>query len=175
MSTATQYDILLKTLRQTQNQSFSVVSIRDLIIKSHPDDALDPARLRRWIYGRFQTFIKKGLLQEEAVSNSKKKLYALTPAFSGIKATTPNKPLTPTLNTTLNNQLTGKAKAYERELTIQLGEVAEYQKLSNEHPALKPNLDKKSKRLTEENYRLLGRLKAIEETLNGRDEPSCKR
>ena len=169
MSTATQYQLLIKTLQQIQHNSFSVISIRDFIIRSHPDKTFDPASLRRWIYGRFKTFVKKGLLDEIAIPNSTKKRYALMPGFPEVTAMPPTKPSQAISIKKINNQLVTQAKAYQREIAIQLGEIAEYQKLSNDHPPLKPNLDKKSKQLTEKNYRLLGRLKAIEETLQHQD------
>lgn len=164
MSTPTQHDMLMTALEQVKNQSFSVTSIRDLITEINPDQEFKSAELRRWVNGKFKTLLKKGYLKLMVVEGSKRPRYASTQLFKGSEGAVVKLPSV-LLEDGMKAELARQAQEYHRKLNIQLGEIAEYQRLSDEYPNLKLGLDKKTTQLTEENHRLLGRLKALEETL----------
>lgn len=166
MSKSCLHDYLMETLAAQTGVSFTVVSIRDQMVKGDISIEMDHAALRRWINGKFKTFVKKGLLISETLPDRKRHSYILSPDFPLGNDKTESKGLNiDDEKTEISNSINRQLQEYRMQLNIQLGEASEYQRLCSEYPALKKKLVKKTELLIEDNHRLLGRLRALEETL----------
>lgn len=178
MASKDRFNSLLSLIYFTKHPEIKVTSIRDQIL-STTDAAEDPNILRRWVAGQCETFVRRGWLTKHAVSNSKKKHYfALTQKFrefyeqSNVGAKTDDIPAkNERRRENTLKQIEDELNQCRRTVVSQLSEIAEYERIRESYPELSGLATSQFAEVLDENYRLLGRVKALENVLahSGRD------
>lgn len=165
--------ILLTVLNQSQSTRIRVTDIRDQFIEQCREENLDPAAVRRWINGKFTTFVNRGVLIRKSAPGSKKHYFEKSPYFEKyyaeqskpqqeIPATTPKTPVAASAdNTVLHDEL----ESYRQTMLSQLGEIEEYRRIRDQYPELEVVATTQFKQVVDENYRMLGRIRAIEKLI----------
>jgi len=169
--------ILLELLNQYLSAHIYVTDIRDQFIKQCGDKAMDPAATRRWINGKFMTLVNKGVLTRVQLPNSKKHFFQKTDKFNLYfskqsksqehKDTLLNKfdapsPTQIAPNVILQNEL----EVYRQTMLSQLAEIEEYRRIRKEHPQLSEAATTQFKQVADENYRMLGKIRALEKLIS---------
>lgn len=153
------HDELMMALESFE-EVFSVSDTRDKMLSASKSFSMDSATLRRWIYSKFITLERQGLIVEIHNDASKSKQYCLSSQTSLQRNN-----VSETLDKALFKQLKARAAEYRLQLNIQMGQVDEYAQLRKQMPDLKGQLSKKERELADQNSQLLGRLKAVESLL----------
>lgn len=162
--------ILLDILKQSSTKRILVVAVRDMFIEQLGDEAADPAATRRWVNGKFKTLINKGVLVRKSNPDSKKHHFEKTAFFDQYLASQ----VEPTRETTNNDLplpsvegavLDRELESYRQTMLSQLGEIEEYRRIREQYPELGPAATTQFKQVVDENYRMLGRIRAIEKLM----------
>ena len=171
MNTVERHEMLMSVMSSISGQTFTVTSMRDMIVSQYPEESFNNADLRRWVYGKIKTLLKTGLITLACGDQGSKKSYTINRLLveglgEGLIPEQEASDSESSLSNKISIQFQQKATDYRLQLNVQLGEIEEYQRIVQAHPHLKASLSDKISRLTEENSRLLGRLKAVETLLN---------
>lgn len=165
--------ILLTLLNQSQSTRIRVTDIRDQFIERCREENLDPAAVRRWINGKFTTFVNRGVLIRKSAQGSKKHYFEKSPYFDKYYAEqsipqqekpdpTPQMPVAASAdNTVLHDEL----ESYRQTMLSQLGEIEEYRRIRDQYPELEVVATTQFKQVVDDNYRMLGRIRAIEKLI----------
>ncbi len=165
--------ILLTVLHQSQSARIRVTEIRDQFIEQCTDGKLDAAAVRRWINGKFTTLVNRGVLIRKSVPGSKKHYFEKSPYFAEYYAqqSMPQQkmlddtPKTPVAASAENSVLHEELKSYRQTMLSQLGEIEEYRRIRDQYPELEVVATTQFKQVVDENYRMLGRIRAIEKLI----------
>ncbi len=165
--------LLRELVDRTAGRRFTVPEIRDQWVERAGEFPTDNATLRRWINGRLSTLVRQGTLIKGQFESSKRKYYQLATVPSehdALCAKPENQPEKTGL------ELSKSVKALKDELgqcklsiVSQLAEIEEYKRISEVYPSLRAQASQQFEDTMEANYRLLGRVKALE-TLIARQE-----
>jgi len=164
--------LLLDILNQHGPNFIKVTDIRDQLLNRHNDENLNPADTRRWINGKFSTLVNKGLLIRKRQAGSKKHTFEKTPYFdeyiiTQALALPKNKAEITTSESAAakNNNLHIELESYRQKMLSQLGEIEEYRRIKHDYPELGETAAKEFKQAVDDNYRMLGRIRAIEKLI----------
>jgi hypothetical protein len=165
--------ILLTVLKQSQSTRIRVIDIRDQLIEQSREESLDPAAVRRWINGKFTTLANRGVLIRKSEPGSKKHYFEKSPYFDKYYAEqsipqqeTPDvTPKTPIAASADNTVLHDELESYRQTMLSQLGEIEEYRRIRDQYPELEGVATTQFKQVVDENYRMLGRIRAIEKLI----------
>ncbi|KAF7771431.1 hypothetical protein PCIT_a4006 [Pseudoalteromonas citrea] len=152
---------------------FTAVELRTAYLAMKGDPNLDPNYARRFVYTELLKLVKKGWLRK---SISKKKAittFVKTEDFNPNELDfreeykTVNSGNSSGADEAINKQLIERLAHYKNELLSGLGEADEYKQLCNKFPELCTTLQPKYNLIREQNSKLLGSIRAIENlTLN---------
>lgn len=165
--------ILLTLLNQSQSTRIRVIDIRDQFIEQCREKSLDPAAVRRWINGKFTTLVNRGVLIRKSTPGSKKHYFEKSPYFDKYYAeqSMPQQesadptPKTTTSASADNTVLHNELESYRQTMLSQLGEIEEYRRIRDQYPELEVVATTQFKQVVDENYRMLGRIRAIEKLI----------
>jgi hypothetical protein len=164
--------ILLDILNEHKPESIKITDVRDELLNRCNDENLNPADTRRWINGKFSTLVNKGVLTRKKLSNSKKNTFEKTPYFEEYIATQPlvlskKKPVPSKSETVVdkNNRLHVELESYRQTMLTQLGEIEEYRRIREDYPELGQAAATEFRQAVDDNYRMLGRMRAIEKLI----------
>lgn len=165
--------ILLEILNRTQSSQIKVTELRDQLMAHYGNESLDPAATRRWVNGKCTTLVNRGLLTRKQLPNSKKYGFEKTPAFESyfnekVSIASGHEPVAmesvdkAELNT---NALHDELESYRQTMLSQLGEIEEYRRIREEYPELGNAAAEQFRLAVDDNYRMLGRIRAIEKLI----------
>jgi hypothetical protein len=165
--------ILLTVLNQSQSTGIRVIDIRDQFIEQYREESLDPAAVRRWINGKFTTFVNRGVLIRKSTPGSKKHYFEKSPYFDKYYAeqsipqqeSADSTPKTTAAASADNTVLHDELESYRQTMLSQLGEIEEYRRIRDQYPELEVVATTQFKQVVDENYRMLGRIRAIEKLI----------
>lgn len=164
--------ILLALLKECQSPQIRVTTIRDQFIHHHSDENPDPAVTRRWINGKFTTLVNKGVLVRKPIPGSKKYYFEKTDWFDDYftkKTGTVEAPIVANKPSAVSpipsNVLHRELESYRQTMLSQLGEIEEYRRIRDQYPELESIATEKFQEIADENYRMIGRIRAIEKLM----------
>jgi len=162
--------ILLAILNDPLMKCIRVTEVRDRFIEQYDNKEADPAATRRWVNGKFNTFVNRGVLARKSMPDSKKHYFEKTAYFdeyfvaqteSPKEIENNDEPSTTADNAVLDQEL----ESYRQTMLSQLGEIEEYRRIREQYPELGTAATTQFKQVVDENYRMLGRIRAIEKLI----------
>jgi hypothetical protein len=157
---------IMSVLKAKQRKSFSVVDIRDGLLKiSTKTDC--PSSLRRWVNGQFQTLMKHKYI-EASPSPDKKNYYKNTDKTLSFDISVNEKENTNEFKTNISstvNSIEERLKECKIEMLAFVGETKEYVELSKLYPEIREQLQSKFNIAQTKNMEYRGRVKALESVL----------
>ncbi len=165
--------ILLAILDQDQSTEIRVTDIRDKFAAHYAGEAFDPAAMRRWVNGKCMTMVNKGVLIRKKLPGSKRYCFEKSSSFdqyfSDKTSSTPmqyqSAPNIQADKHTKSQALQSELESYRQTMLSQLGEIEEYKRIREEHPELGDAAAQQFKLVVDDNYRMLGRIRAIEKLM----------
>lgn len=176
MTTSARKIALEEILLEHKDRFMRVSEIRDLLISKCGVFDADKAQLRRWIYSCFLTMEKKGRLEKQNVPGTKKWRYRLVASETEL-ATEANISFGDAdseLDEVLS-QLEDQLVDNQRSSRIYLSQLNTFKAMKVRYPQLSDYAETRYQSIFEKSYDLLGRIKALEETLtdHGRSIKQC--
>jgi hypothetical protein len=151
---------------------FSAVELRAAYITLHPDKNLDPSIARRFVYAEIVKLLKKRWLRKTVSKKKEIATFIKTELFNIYEITCNENTDKSTGNTfnlaskDIQKTLLVRLNQYKSELLISYGESGEYKQICNEFPNLYELLQPQYNSARENNSRLLGKIKAVENLIN---------
>ncbi|MBF4277512.1 hypothetical protein EAY27_09900 [Vibrio anguillarum] len=165
-------------LIEKQMDNFSVVEIRDALLLLEGVDP-DPEEARKFIYRQILVLEKKGWLSCEGIGRQKK--YFQTELFRGLdiisrESSSPKVRISQPSTSTIDGYsvLMTERGEHQGELEIILGEIEEYQSLSQRFPELSTQITPLLKIARERSALLLGKINVLTNVLTSLSE-GCAR
>lgn len=166
--------ILLRLLSQSESDQITVTDVRDQLLEHYKEDNINPADTRRWVNGKFSTLLNKGVLIRKKIPGSKKHYFKKTAYFNQFISAENKVPLS--LKKTLaipeetkkekrNHPLHSELESYRQTMLSQLGEIEEYQRVKEAYPDLGDAAAMEFQDTVDDNYRMLGRIRALEKLI----------
>ena len=148
---------------------FSAVEVRSAYLALNKDKSVDPNDARRFVYTELLKLVKKGWLKKSVSKKKEITSFIKTEMFDPLAIdVNPEKYVekkkytelakTPPIGEALNERL----NHYKNELLTGLGEAEEYKRLCEQFPNLKSKLQPRYNEVREQNSKLLGSIKAVE-------------
>jgi len=164
--------LLAKIISAPNFDHFSALELRASYITLHYDKNLIPSDARRFVYAEIVKLVNNGWLRKtvskkkEITTFIKTNLFDVTKiTFAGTEADNDDSKINPSGNT-IQDSLLERLNKYKNELLMNYGESGEYKKLCNEFPDLYELLQPQYNNVREQNSRLLGQIKAVENLIN---------
>ena len=168
--------LLVQIISAPNFDHFSAVELRAAYITLHSDKDLVPSAARRFVYAELVKLVKNGWLRKTITKKKEITNFSKTDLFDADKLTfecTENSnensnenSQTNTVNNAIQNSLQERLNEYKNELLMSYGESSEYKKLCNDFPELYELLQPQYNNAREQNSRLLGKIKAVENLIN---------
>jgi len=148
---------------------FSTVEVRSAYLALNEDKYIDPNDARRFVYTELLKLVNKGWLKKSVSKKKEITSFIKTEIFDpdGIDVN-PEKYVEKKKDTKLaetpplGEALTERLNHYKNELLTGLGEADEYKRLCEQFPDLKSKLQPRYNEVREQNSKLLGSIKAVE-------------
>jgi len=151
---------------------FSAVELRAAYITLHHDKNMAPSAARRFVYAELIKLVKSGWLRKTVSKKKEITTYIKTSSFNSNEITyihaeesNDNNEVNPTFST-IQESLRERLKKYKNELLMSYGESSEYKQLCNDFPDLYELLQPQYNDAREQNARLLGQIKAVENLIH---------
>lgn len=166
--------ILLGILSQSESDQITVTDVRDQLLDHYKDDNINPADTRRWVNGKFSTLLNKGVLIRKKTPESKKHYFKKTAYFDQFISAENKVPLRPkkapsapagTKIEKRSHPLHSELESYRQTMLSQLGEIEEYQRIRDTYPDLGDAAAVEFQDTVDDNYRMLGRIRALEKLI----------
>jgi hypothetical protein len=163
--------LLVQIISAPNFDHFSAVELRAAYITLHSDKGLVPSAARRFVYAELVKLVKNGWLRKTITKKKEITNFSKTDLFDADKLTFEYKDEShensqiPTTSSTIQNSLQERLNEYKNELLMSYGESSEYKQLCNDFPELYELLQPQYNNAREQNSRLLGKIKAIENLL----------
>jgi len=166
--------ILLGLLSQSESDQITVTDVRDQLLDHYKEDSINPADTRRWVNGKFSTLLNKGVLIRKKIPGSKKHYFKKTAYFDQFISAENKVPLslkkTPAIPAETKKEkrshpLHNELESYRQTMLSQLGEIEEYQRIREAYPDLGDAAAIEFQDTVDDNYRMLGRIRALEKLI----------
>jgi hypothetical protein len=162
-------DRLLAQIISAQNfDHFSALELRAAYITLHSDKNLVPSAARRFVYAELVKLVNNGWLRKTITKKKEITNFIKTDLFDADKLTfelkedsNENSQISSTKNA-IQKSLQERLNKYKNELLMNYGESSEYKQLCNDFPELYELLQPQYNNAHEQNSRLLGKIKAVE-------------
>lgn len=144
---------------------FSALEVRSAYLTLNSDKTIKPSDARRFVYSELVKLVKHGWLRKIVSKKKEITSFVKTELFdASMLVKLPTASPGATQNTSrVSAELKKRLNTYKNELLIGIGEIDEYEKLCEIFPELKEELLAKYENVREQNSKLLGSIKAIEE------------
>lgn len=163
--------LLFEILNDLRSTAITVRRVRDEILARTIDGDRDRSSVRRWVNGKLETMMRNGLVAKCREPGSTKAHFEILPVFDDhyahqqkLKALDCNNEGRIIPNTSFE-QLEQELNQYRRTIISQMCEIEEYQRIKSNFPHLEEVVTSQFNEVLEENYRLLGKVKALENVL----------
>jgi hypothetical protein len=160
--------LLVQIISAPNFDNFSALELRAAYITLHSDKSLVPSAARRFVYTELVKLVKNGWLRKTITKKKEITNFSKTDLFDADKLTFECKEesneydQTDPANNAIQNSLQERLNEYKNELLMSYGESSEYKKLCNDFPELYKLLQPQYNNAREQNSRLLGKIKAVE-------------
>lgn len=167
--------ILFQILQEQKDRHLTVTSIRNEILRRDKSFMLDKVILRRWVNGKFVTLLRRGILTKHR--NERGKAYYtvvkdLEVTSRRRRPTDQHIQVGASIPTALPYvQLRKELGEYRLKAISQMGEIEEYKRIRDAYPDLRIMVAEKFEFAIDENSRLLGRIRALEQLLSSQEAP----
>jgi hypothetical protein len=164
--------LLVQIISAPNFDHFSAVELRAAYITLHSDKSLVPSAARRFVYAELVKLVNNGWLRKTITKKKEITNFIKTDLFDADKFTFECKEdcnengQTNTVNNVIQNSLQERLNEYKNDLLMSYGESSEYKKLCNDFPELYELLQPQYNNAREQNSRLLGKIKAVENLIN---------
>jgi hypothetical protein len=173
--------LLVQIISAPNFDHFSAVELRAAYITLHLDKGLVPSAARRFVYAELVKLVNNGWLRKNITKKKEITNFIKTDLFDADKLTFECKEdsnkngQTNPANNAIQNSLQERLNGYKNELLMSYGESNEYKQLCNDFPELYERLQHQYNNAREQNSRLLGKIKAVENLINdGKNKSSRK-
>jgi len=164
--------LLVKIISAPNFDHFSAVELRAAYITLHSDKKMAPSAARRFVYAELVKLVNNGWLRKTVSKKKEITTFIKTSLFNVNKLTyscteesNDNCQINPSAKT-IQESLRERLNLYKNELLISYGESSEYKQLCNDFPDLYELLQPQYNNAREQNSRLLGQIKAVENLIN---------
>lgn len=169
--------ILISTIAAVSSKSFTVTEIRNRLISDTNLNGCDPARLRRWIAGKFITFERWGWLEKINDEIKNRDFFKVLPKFHEYLESSKKEDVDiltryATENSDAFMSISKELEQYRKTIITQMSEIEEYKRIEHTYPELKNIATHRFQMVRDENYRLLGKMKALEHLINNSEDQS---
>jgi len=151
---------------------FSAVELRAAYITLHHDKNIAPSAARRFVYTELIKLVKSGWLRKTVSKKKDITTYIKTNSFDSNEITcdhaeeSNHNHQVSTSFSAIQDSLRERLKKYKNELLMSYGESSEYKQLCNDFPDLYELLQPQYNDAREQNARLLGQIKAVENLIH---------
>lgn len=166
--------ILFQILQEQKDRPLTVTSVRNEIQRRDKTIKLDKAILRRWVNGKFVTLTRRGTLSKHR--DERGKVYFKVARESDQDLQTdllprraPRKPHPVGVTALPYEDLKRELGEYRLEALSQMSEMEEYKRIGETYPDLRSLAAEKFEAAVDENCRVLGKIRAIEQLLMVRE------
>lgn len=172
--------ILLEILREQTNCHLTVTSVRNEILQRDMTIQFDKANMRRWVNGKFKTLTRRGFLKKHVDEHGKAQYMVLDTEDELLSAVVlrsrhPSKQAATSSPydspADSFDQLKIELEAHRLKAISQLSEIEEYKRIKETFSDLRPLVELKFEAALNENCRILGKIRALEELLMSRETP----
>lgn len=167
--------ILFGILQDQKDRHLTVTSVRNEILRRDKSIMLDKVVLRRWVNGKFLTLVRRGVLAKHRNERGKAYFVVLKDGVGMQPEARLRRGQTPPVRPRASDpaplpygQLRKELGEYRLKAISQMGEIEEYKRISETYPDLRLLATEKFESAVDENSRLLGRIRALEQLLAGR-------
>lgn len=166
--------ILLQILREHKDRHITVTSARNEILRRDKQVKLDKAALRRWVNGKFSTLARRGLIEKHLLERGKAHFLVLNKGDEEFAKVVLRPPTLVDRQTDASHrpspvnacdQLRKELDEYRLKAISQLGEIDEYRRVGEAFPDLRALAQEKFETTLDENCRILGKIRALEQLL----------
>jgi len=151
---------------------FSATELRAAYITLYSDKNLDPSAARRFVYAELVKLVNNGWLRKTVSKKKENTTFIKTSSFNAneitydaVEASKDACQINSSANT-IQNSLRERLNKYKNELLMSYGESSEYKQLCNDFPDLYELLQPQYNSAREQNSRLLGKIKAVENLIH---------
>lgn len=163
--------ILFQILQEQRDRALTVSSVRNEILRRDKSIKLDKAILRRWVNSKFVTLARRGTLEKYRDERGKVFFKVARDSDDDLQAdllprrphrrldamAAPQEDMKPELN------------EYRLRALTQMSEMEEYKRIGENYPNLRDLAAEKFEAAVDENCRLLGKIRALEQMLGAGD------
>jgi|GEM_PF-7104497 len=167
--------ILFHILQEQKDRHLTVTSVRNEILRRDKSSMLDKVILRRWVNGKFVTLLRRGILAKHRNERGKAYFVVLKTTEDMGHGRPPQPPAQQAPTDTKAPialpyvQLKKELGEYRLKAISQMGEIEEYKRIGETYPDLRSLTTEKFESAVDDNSRLLGKIRALEQLLMGRE------
>lgn len=167
--------ILFEIIQEQKDRHLTVTSVRNEILRRDKSSMLDKVILRRWVNGKFVTLLRRGILAKHRNERGKAYFVVLKTTEDMEHGRPPRPPArqaptdTESPSTLPFGQLRKELGEYRLKAISQMGEIEEYKRVGETYPGLRTLATEKFESAVDDNSRLLGKIRALEQLLMGRE------
>lgn len=154
------------------------MSVRSEILRRDKLTKLDKASMRRWVNSRFKTLVRRGVLEKHMDERGKAYFLVLDRNDEDLSKVvlasrrSPELKAEPVANEKARatlHQLKKDLEEYRLKAVSQLSEMEEYKRVGEVFPDLRALAQQKFEAAVDENCRVLGKIRALEQLLMSRE------
>ncbi|OUS71005.1 hypothetical protein B5G52_12430 [Pseudoalteromonas sp. A601] len=156
-----------KIINAPNFDNFTTSEVRSSYITLKNDPSLDPIVVRKKLYAELLKLVKKGWLVKKNTNKKGQTRFSKTKSFDVQYLNSIQKapPVKASFNEKAHNTLVAKLNHYKAELLLNIGESEAFKELYSEHPELVEDIQPLFNTAKDNNSRILGKIRAIEELM----------
>ncbi|WP_370978581.1 hypothetical protein [Agaribacterium sp. ZY112] len=166
---------LISILMSLGHCTFTVTDVRDQLLTQLEFSNADPAKARRWVAGKFVTFERWGWLEKSTDEIKNRDHFKILPKLhNDIASGEPYEDLASSSpvqeDSNAFQNLSKELEQYRKTIITQMSEIEEYKRVEHAYPELKRLATHRFQAVRDENYRLLGKMKALENLITSAEK-----
>jgi len=160
--------LVIKIIKAPNFNNFTTSDVRSAYMALSKDPFLDPIIIRRKLYAELLKLVNKGWLKKKTTSKKRGTSFSKTAQFDVKKLIEhiAERSYEATNYDGWKDSLTAKLNTYKAELLLNIGETEAYKELYDEFPELVTKIQSKQNQARDNNTKILGKIKAIENLIN---------
>jgi len=179
MNSEKKQQLLISILTSLSKKLFTVTEVRDKLLNDADFSGVDRAKIRRWVAGKFVTYQRRGWLTKVTDELKNRDYFKLLPKFSeelqySESGDSEVQADLTTENSNVLMKISRELEQYRKTIITQMSEIEEYKRIEHAYPELKRIATHRFHMVRDENYRLLGKMKALEHLISRTKEQSQK-
>jgi len=177
MNSEKNQQLLISILASFSKTTFTVIEVRDELLNQASFSATESAKTRRWIAGKFVTFERWGWLERINDPLKNRDYFKVLPKMHDDNKKEESQMIkhtdcSPPTDSAVLKSISQELEQYRKAIITQMSEIEEYKRIEHAYPELKGIATHRFQLVRDENYRLLGKMKALEHLMTGEKEQS---